>query len=118
MLQLSMHKPAARQDQEGAQGAEPKKALGTKLIVRNVAFEATRKDISTLFAPFGQMKSCRLPRKYDGNHRSSLALLVYLAISKMMDHCLDASGCAHPYTVPSTLKCMTQNAQGACCMHV
>jgi multiple RNA-binding domain-containing protein 1 len=27
--------------------------------VRNVAFEATRKDIMGLFGPFGHIKSCR-----------------------------------------------------------
>lgn len=41
----------------------------TKLVVRNVAFEATRKDIMSLFSPFGHMKSCRLPRKFDGTPR-------------------------------------------------
>ena len=41
----------------------------TKLVVRNVAFEATRKDIMGLFTPFGHVKSCRLPRKFDGTHR-------------------------------------------------
>lgn len=49
-----------------------KKASGlsdTKIIVRNVAFEATKKDLKTLFAPFGQLKSLRQPRKFDGQHR-------------------------------------------------
>ncbi|KAK6916954.1 RNA recognition motif domain, partial [Dillenia turbinata] len=40
----------------------------TKLIVRNVAFEATAKDLRQLFSPFGQIKSLRLPKKF-GNHR-------------------------------------------------
>ncbi|KAK6140463.1 hypothetical protein DH2020_025796 [Rehmannia glutinosa] len=40
----------------------------TKLIVRNVAFEATEKDLRELFSPFGQVKSLRLPKRY-GNHR-------------------------------------------------
>ena len=39
------------------------------MVVRNVAFEATRKDILGLFTPFGAVKSCRLPRKFDGTHR-------------------------------------------------
>lgn len=45
------------------------KGLGTKMVVRNVAFEATRKDIMALFTAFGDVKSCRLPRKFDGMHR-------------------------------------------------
>ncbi|EPS58047.1 hypothetical protein M569_16770, partial [Genlisea aurea] len=40
----------------------------TKLIVRNVAFEATDKDLRQLFAPFGQIKSLRLPMRF-GKHR-------------------------------------------------
>ena len=42
---------------------------GTKLVVRNVAFEATKGDIRGLFSPFGQVKSVRLPLKFDGTHR-------------------------------------------------
>ncbi|KAL0912269.1 hypothetical protein M5K25_018231 [Dendrobium thyrsiflorum] len=40
----------------------------TKLIVRNVAFEATEKDLRQLLSPFGQIKSLRLPMKL-GSHR-------------------------------------------------
>lgn len=40
----------------------------TKLIVRNVAFEATGKELRQLFSPFGQLKSLRLPKRF-GNHR-------------------------------------------------
>ncbi|EFJ46013.1 hypothetical protein VOLCADRAFT_63158, partial [Volvox carteri f. nagariensis] len=44
-------------------------AGSTKLVVRNLAFEATKKDIQGLFNPFGHLKSCRLPKKFDGSHR-------------------------------------------------
>ncbi|KAK4440384.1 putative RNA-binding protein 19 [Sesamum alatum] len=40
----------------------------TKLIIRNVAFEATEKDLRQLFSPFGQIKSLRLPMRF-GKHR-------------------------------------------------
>ncbi|GFQ07896.1 probable RNA-binding protein 19 [Phtheirospermum japonicum] len=40
----------------------------TKLIVRNVAFEATEKDLRELFTPICQVKRLRLPKRY-GNHR-------------------------------------------------
>lgn len=40
----------------------------TKLIVRNVAFEATEKDLKQLFSPFGQIKRLKLPMKL-GKHR-------------------------------------------------
>jgi len=41
----------------------------TKLMVRNVAFETTRKELSSLFGAVGQLKSLRLPKKFDGTHR-------------------------------------------------
>lgn len=41
----------------------------TKLMVRNLAFEATSKDVRQLMESFGQVKSCRLPKKFDGSTR-------------------------------------------------
>ncbi|KAJ2960379.1 hypothetical protein NQZ79_g4192 [Umbelopsis isabellina] len=46
-----------------------KTAQGTKLIVRNVPFEATKKDIRELFGSYGQLKSLRIPKKFNGGHR-------------------------------------------------
>ncbi|KAM3580733.1 Multiple RNA-binding domain-containing protein 1 [Umbelopsis sp. WA50703] len=46
-----------------------KTAHGTKLIVRNVPFEATKKDIRELFGSYGQLKSLRIPKKFNGGHR-------------------------------------------------
>ena len=45
------------------------KKITPKLIIRNIAFEATRKDIRQLFSTFGQLKTVRLPKKVDGSHR-------------------------------------------------
>ena len=62
---------AAAEGDGGGSAAAPRggAAGGTKLVVRNVAFEATKTDVRQLFAPFGQVKSLRLPRKFDGAHR-------------------------------------------------
>lgn len=40
-----------------------------KLIIRNIPFEATEKDIKELFKSFSMVKSVRLPRRYDKRHR-------------------------------------------------
>jgi len=42
---------------------------GTKIMVRNVPFEATRSELLKLFGSFGQLKKVRLPKKFDGGHR-------------------------------------------------
>ncbi|KAI1790828.1 RNA-binding domain-containing protein [Ganoderma leucocontextum] len=56
-------------DGAGAAGDKEKaKARTTKMIVKNVPFEATKKDIRELFGAHAQLKSVRLPRKFD--HRT------------------------------------------------
>ena len=40
-----------------------------KIMVKNLAFEATRQEVRELFGSFGQLKSVRLPKKFDGGHR-------------------------------------------------
>jgi len=57
------------EESKGKKDAKGSKDSGTKMIVRNVAFEATKRDLSQLFGPFGQLKSLRMPRKFDGSHR-------------------------------------------------
>jgi multiple RNA-binding domain-containing protein 1 len=38
-------------------------------VVRNVPFEATRKELRELLSAFGELTSIRLPKKFDGKHR-------------------------------------------------
>ncbi|KAM5538761.1 hypothetical protein V8D89_007483 [Ganoderma adspersum] len=77
-LVLDGHKLVAKwagrgaEENEGGAGAagdkEKAKARTTKMIVKNVPFEATKKDIRELFGAHAQLKSVRLPRKFD--HRT------------------------------------------------
>ncbi|ODV83278.1 hypothetical protein CANARDRAFT_30056 [[Candida] arabinofermentans NRRL YB-2248] len=41
----------------------------SKIIVKNLAFEATRKDIFELFNSFGNLKSVRVPKKFNKSAR-------------------------------------------------
>lgn len=50
-------------------GAKAKKAISSKVIVKNLPFEATRKDVFELFNSFGQLKSVRVPKKFDKSAR-------------------------------------------------
>ncbi|KAG1844241.1 hypothetical protein F4604DRAFT_1960472 [Suillus subluteus] len=47
------------------------KSRSTKMIVKNVPFEATKKDIRELFSAHGHLKSVRLPKKFDSRSWSS-----------------------------------------------
>ena len=40
-----------------------------KLIVRNVAFQASKAEIRDLFAAYGSVKRVRIPKKMGGDHR-------------------------------------------------
>jgi multiple RNA-binding domain-containing protein 1 len=67
----------------------------TKIVVRNVAFEATRRDVQKLFNPFGTLKSCRLPKKFDGAHRGFA--FVELATRRETSAALEALAGTHLY---------------------
>ncbi|KAK2983307.1 hypothetical protein RJ640_011630 [Escallonia rubra] len=66
----------------------------TKLIVRNVAFEATEKELRHLFNPFGQIKSLRLPMRF-GNHRG-FAFVEYVT-KQEAQNALEALSSTHFY---------------------
>ncbi|AQK46047.1 nucleotide binding [Zea mays] len=66
----------------------------TKLLVRNVAFEATEKDLRQLFSPFGQIKSLRLPMKF-GSHRG-FAFVEYVT-KQEAQNALQALASTHLY---------------------
>ena len=41
----------------------------TKIIIKNLAFETTQKELRELFGSYGQIKALRLPKKFDGTSR-------------------------------------------------
>jgi len=48
-----------------------KKVAGrrTKIVIKNLPFEATKKDVRSLFGSYGQLRSVRLPKKFDSSTR-------------------------------------------------
>ena len=46
---------------------ESKEDVRTKLLIKNVAFEATTAELRELIANHGTIKSIRLPTKFSGN---------------------------------------------------
>merc|ERR1719498_1912048 len=41
----------------------------SKILARNIAFQANQKELRELFGAYGQLKKLRLPKKFDGTHR-------------------------------------------------
>lgn len=47
----------------GRQLAKRTKQTGTKILVRNVPFQATKKELTEIFKAFGEIRALRLPNK-------------------------------------------------------
>ena len=41
----------------------------TKIIIKNLPFEASKKDVRSLFGAYGQLRSVRVPQKFDSSTR-------------------------------------------------
>jgi multiple RNA-binding domain-containing protein 1 len=41
----------------------------TKIIIKNLPFEASKKDVRSLFSSYGQLRSVRVPKKFDSSTR-------------------------------------------------
>ncbi|XP_045462313.1 probable RNA-binding protein 19 [Harmonia axyridis] len=54
---------------------------GTKILVRNVPFQANEKEIQELFSVFGEIKAVRLPRKLSGESHRGFAFVDYVTNS-------------------------------------
>ena len=75
---LDGHELQVRQSHKGVDAAEErrqedhaKKLAGrrTKVIIKNLPFEVSKKDIRSLFSSYGQLRSVRVPKKFDSSAR-------------------------------------------------
>ncbi|KAL1645451.1 Multiple RNA-binding domain-containing protein 1 [Diplodia intermedia] len=75
---LDGYKLAIKASNKGLDAAEERrkedkarKAAGrqTKIIIKNLPFEATKKDVRALFGAYGQLRSVRVPKKFDASAR-------------------------------------------------
>ncbi|KAI7556843.1 RNA-binding domain-containing protein [Hortaea werneckii] len=66
-LQLrASHKGAdAAEERRKADAAKRQAGKRTKLLIKNLPFEATKKDVRALFGAYGQLRSVRVPKKMD-----------------------------------------------------
>ena len=82
-LQLSESKatvqvPKKRQRNEDDEAVEEEEDNRTKLLVKNLAFEATSGELKEVFQNYGEVKSVRLPTKASGGHRG-FAFIEYIS---------------------------------------
>lgn len=67
--------------------ATPKSARSAKIIIKNLPFEASRKDVFELFGAYGQLKSVRVPRKFDKSARGFA--FVEFSLAKEAENAMD-----------------------------
>lgn len=83
-LQLKL---SHRQNVVGSGKSKDKAKASSKIIVKNLPFEATRKDVFELFNSFGQLKSVRVPKKFDKSARG-FAFVEFL-LPNEAEHAMD-----------------------------
>mmetsp|Transcript_47612 Transcript_47612/g.111103 ORF Transcript_47612/g.111103 Transcript_47612/m.111103 type:complete len:576 (+) Transcript_47612:2376-4103(+) len=102
-LKLSTHSTGATAAAKGARAAVAERKGGgvaqgkpsRKLTVRNVPFEASKRELKELFGSFGEVSSVRMPKKFDGKHRG-FAFIEYLS-KQDAAKAMDALGNTHLY---------------------
>lgn len=65
----SLHVKFAGRGQEIVEEVKQARGRTTKMVVKNVPFEATKKELRALFGAYGHLKSVRLPKKFDSRSR-------------------------------------------------
>eukprot|EP00963_Diacronema_lutheri_P014249 scaffold2858_cov659-Pavlova_lutheri.AAC.220 len=87
---------SAKGREEGMSGNRSKVSLNSpKIIIRNLAFEANKKELYQLLTPFSQVKSIRLPKKFDGGHRGFA--FVEFSTKQEASTAMEALGRSHFY---------------------
>ncbi|KAH8813228.1 hypothetical protein F5884DRAFT_699126 [Xylogone sp. PMI_703] len=75
---LDNHKLVIKASHRGVDAAEERRkedtakklaSRRTKIIIKNLPFEATKKDVRSLFGAYGQLRSVRVPKKIDNSAR-------------------------------------------------
>ena len=65
----------------------------TKIIIKNLPFEATKKDVRALFGAYGQLRSVRVPKKFDNSTRG-FAFAEFVT-AREAENAMDALGETH-----------------------
>ncbi|CAH1801245.1 unnamed protein product [Owenia fusiformis] len=65
-LKISNRATVSASDKGPKKKQEVKKQLTSKILIRNIPFQATVKEVKELFKVFGELKTVRLPKKVGG----------------------------------------------------
>ncbi|KKY27236.1 putative pre-rrna processing protein [Phaeomoniella chlamydospora] len=69
LVKFSQQSTDVAEERRREEAAKNNAAKKTKIIIKNLPFEATKKDIRALFGAYGQLRSVRVPQKFDRSTR-------------------------------------------------
>ncbi|KAF2839370.1 RNA-binding domain-containing protein [Patellaria atrata CBS 101060] len=85
----------AAQEQIRKDQAKKAAAVKTKIIIKNLPFQASKKDVRALFGAYGQLRSVRVPKKFDSSTRGFA--FAEFATPREAQNAIDALGNTHFY---------------------
>ena len=97
-LELKRSNRAAEKDKPSSKEPAVAGQPSTKIMVRNVAFQATKQEITEIFKTYGELTAVRLPSKLSGtgSHRG-FAFIEFASKSDAKKAFADLSGSTHLY---------------------
>lgn len=69
LIRASSRAVDAAEERRRADNAAKATGRRTKIIIKNLPFEASKKEVRSLFGSYGQLRSVRVPRKIDNSTR-------------------------------------------------
>lgn len=69
VVQLSSKTTDAAEERRKHDKQKKKDANQTKIIIKNLPFQTSKKDVRALFSQYGELKMVRVPRKFDNSTR-------------------------------------------------
>lgn len=69
LVQISRKATDAAEERRKEDSSRKAETARTKIIIKNLPFEASKKDIRALFGEYGALRSIRMPRKFDNSAR-------------------------------------------------
>ncbi|KAG5190395.1 hypothetical protein JKP88DRAFT_347588 [Tribonema minus] len=82
----------------------------SKLIARNVAFQATARELRELFGAYGQLQRVRMPKKFDGSHRGFA--FIDFATAQEASNAFQALASTHLYGRHLVLEWAEEDSEG------
>lgn len=80
-LELALKKQSSARNSDTKKSSNSK---SSKLMVRNIPFQANRKEILQLFGEFGTLKRVRLPKKFDASQHRGFGFVEYVSHKEAM----------------------------------